>query len=158
MGDWGHTSQKRTLLVGTVSWLREFGSFASDVHDGTVGASSSSSTQPAIAVKSKDAKSKGEPLSAKGKGAPPLVKRQRLGGRTKVWGTEALKGSQVYPVKFALRICQLSWPTRFQLQGASHAGGNISFLHRTFSRVRGGGFSVGPTAAIKSPELEVVLV
>ena len=105
MGEFGHSSRKPTVLVGTAPWLDGFCPPASS-------STAAASTDHGPAKPKAKAKSRS-------KVAQPaqLTKRRVENGRLKVWGTKALKGSQVYPVRFALRVAQLQWPDVFQQTG-----------------------------------------
>ena len=107
MIEFGSATKKPTVLVGTVAWLH----MMVPNNDGLNASSSSSGPREAS---KRGAQSTRPKVMAKAKATTTLVKRLKTVCKSKVWGTPALKQSQVYPVKFALRVVQLHWPARFQ--------------------------------------------
>ena len=113
MSIYGHVTRKGTYLLGTADWLEEIGNACAP-------SAASSSGKPEPPCPPCPSKSPGKPkkpkntIKAKVK-AVALARVHKDGsGRKRVTGNKvALKDSQVYPARFALRVCQLHWPARF---------------------------------------------
>ena len=129
--DWGHSSKKATVLVGTASWLTHVGQELSNKAKqrgsrknaaakprapGKLKASSKGATKPKAKAKARaTAKAKARvsrPKKADDVATDKLATVKVKDGKKQVTGNaRALKLSQIYPVSFALEVMQRHYPT-----------------------------------------------
>ena len=101
MSHFGHPTCKRTVLVGTASWLPTF--YGGDAGlEPAMGRTPKARTKAALVRRAPKAKAKVR-----------LVRRLGVqNGQQRVRGTPELSASQVYPARFALAVVRAHWPER----------------------------------------------